>query len=183
MQGWLTVQRTPGRVVSLDELDSKFSESVVKAGRGKPLVCFQCGTCAASCPIMKFDETYSPRTIIRSAVLGLTNRLLERDLIWLCAACYSCTERCPRGVRPAEVISTIRNIIAGKGYIHQSLKMQATAIARYGRLWEDEEFVNEIRGDMGLPPISPVTLQEVAKILEHTKLKELLGEQDAEDKP
>lgn len=173
--------RTQERVVSLEELDRTFSEAVIKAGGEKLFVCFQCGTCTASCPIVKFDETFNPRLIIRSAALGLIKWLLRSDWIWLCAACYSCTERCPRGVRPTEVIQAIRNIVVQKGYIHPSLKLQATAITNYGRLWEDEEFVNELREDLGLPPVSSVNLNEVATILEYTKVKALLTAEKGED--
>lgn len=170
------------RVIRLEELDTDFSKAVVKAGGNKIYICFQCGTCTASCPIFKFDEEYNPRLIIRSAVLGLTKRVLYSDLIWLCAACYSCTERCPRGVRPTEVIRVIRNMAVKKGYIHEFFKMQASAIVNHGRIWEDEEFVNEIREDMGLPPVSSVNLDEVTKILEYTKVKELLASEKGEGK-
>jgi len=175
------VSKAQEHVVQLEDLDSGFSEAVVKAGGEKIYVCFQCGTCSASCPIVKFYEAYNPRTIIRSAVLGLTKRTLYSDLIWLCAACYSCTERCPRGVRPTEVIRTIRNMAVRKGRIHQFFKKQATAIINYGRIWKEEELVNEIRGDMGLPPVT-VNLEEVAKILEYTKVKELLADKKRESK-
>jgi heterodisulfide reductase subunit C len=79
------------------------------------------------------------------------------------------------------VIQAIRNIVVQKGYIHPSLKLQATAIANHGRLWEDVEFVNEMREDLGLPPVSAVDLDEVAKILEYTKVKDLLTAERGED--
>ena len=90
--------------VRLEDLDTDFSEAVVKAGGERVHICLQCGVCAASCPIFKFNEALNPRIILRSAVLGLTNRTLYSNSIWLCAACYSCTERCPHGVQPTEVI-------------------------------------------------------------------------------
>jgi len=161
------------RVVRLEELDTDFSEAIAKAGGEKIYVCFQCGTCAASCPVSRVNGSYNPRSIVRSAVLGLMKRTLHSDDIWLCAACYSCTQRCPRGVRPTEVIRTIRNMAVKKGFINPFFKTQAAAIVNYGRIWKEEEFINEVRGDMGLPPVS-VNLDEVAKILEQTKVKDLL---------
>lgn len=161
-------------VVRLDEADAEFSEAVAKAGGEKINVCFQCGTCVASCPVNRFEETYNPRLILRATALGLTKRVLPGNVIWLCAACYSCTERCPRNVRPTEVIRAIRNLAVRRGYIHPFFKMQATAIVNFGRIYEEEEFINEMRADMGLPPISPVNLEEVAKVLQYTKIKGLL---------
>jgi hypothetical protein len=67
-----------------------------------------------------------------------------------------------------------------KGYIHKFFKIQATAIVNYGRIWEDEEFINEMREDMGLPPVPPVNLDEVSKILDYTKVKELLASKKGE---
>jgi len=163
------------RIVRLDELDMDFSDAVAKAGGEKINVCFQCGTCTASCPVSRVNETYNPRLILRAASLGLTKRVLPSDLIWLCAACYSCTERCPRDVRPTEVIRAIRNLAVKRGYVHPFFKMQAGAIVNFGRIYEEEEFINEMRADMGLPPIPPVNLEEVTKVLQHTKVKELLA--------
>ncbi len=162
------------RTIRLEELDDDFLKTVVKACGKEMYLCFQCGTCTASCPITNFDKAYAPRRIIRSAILGL-RRVLSSDLLWLCASCYSCTERCPRGVRPAEVIRALRNIAAKEGYIHQFHRTQATTIVTSGRIWEEEGFVNEIREDMGLPKISPVNISEVAKILDYTGVKKLLA--------
>jgi len=161
-------------VIRLGELDSSFSKAAIKAGGKEMYLCFQCGTCTASCPISGFSETYNPRRIIRSAVLGL-RQVLSSDQLWLCATCYSCTERCPRGVRPTEVIRALRNIAVKEGYIHKFFRTQGTTIVQSGRIWEEEEFVNEMREDMGLPPISPVNIDEVAKMLDHTEVKKLLA--------
>jgi len=169
------------RIIRIGELDSDFSKAVIKAGGKEMYLCFQCGTCTASCPISIFNEAYTPRQIIRSAVLGL-KRVLSSNLIWLCAACYSCTERCPRGVRPTEVIRVLRNIAVREGHIHPFYRTQATAIVRSGRIWEEEEFVNDMREDIGLPPISPVNIDEVAKMLDHTEVKGLLATEKGERK-
>jgi CoB--CoM heterodisulfide reductase subunit C len=160
-------------VVRLEELDSNLSKAAVKAGGKEIYRCFQCGTCTASCPVRLFDEEYNPRLIIRAAVLGL-KEVLSSDLIWLCAACYSCTERCPRGVRPTEIIRVLRNIAVKEGYIHQFYRTQATAIVDNGRIWKEEDFVNEIREDMGLPAVPRVDMGEVTKMLDYTRVKELL---------
>lgn len=168
------------RVVHLDELDLDFSEAVVKAGGEKINFCFQCGTCTATCPVSRFNEAYNPRLILRAAALGLTKRVLPSDLIWLCATCYSCTERCPRGVRPTEVIRAIRNLAIRKGHVNPFYKLQANAIVNFGRIFEDEEFINEMRDDMGLPPVPSVNLEEINKILQNTNVKKLLTSEKEE---
>jgi len=172
------VTESTSHVIRLEETDEEFSRAVIKAFGKNLYYCFQCGTCTASCPVARFDENYSPRRIIRSAVLGLSRLVLESDLIWLCAICNSCTERCPRGVRPSEVIRTIRNMATKKGQVHEFYVNQANAIANYGRIWKNEEIVNELRDDMGLPQVAPVSLVEIAKVMDATKVKELLAARD-----
>jgi len=161
-------------VVRLDETDTELSEAVAKTYGEKINICFQCGTCTATCPIRRFDETYNPRLILRETLLGLRKRVLSSDVIWLCASCYSCTERCPRGVRPAEVIRAVRNLAVREGHVHPFYRMQGSAIATLGRIFKEDEFINEMRANMGLPPLPPVNLDEVTKVLGHTKIRELL---------
>jgi len=161
-------------IVRLDETDAEFSEAVAKADGEKISICFQCGTCTATCPICRFDKTYNPRLILRETLLGLRETVLTSDVIWLCASCYSCTERCPRGVRPAEVIRAIRNLAVREGHVHPFYRMQGSAIATLGRIFKEDEFINEMRANMGLPPLPPVNLDDVTKVLGYTKIRELL---------
>lgn len=157
----------------LDGSSTKFSEEVIKAGGEKISICFQCGTCTATCPVRRFNEKYNPRLIVRAAVLGLIDKVFSNDMIWLCASCYSCTERCPRGVRPTEVIRVIRNLAVKEGKVHSFYKLQADAITQFGRLYQEEEFINDMRDSLGLSPVPPVNLEEVNKILQTTKQKRL----------
>jgi len=101
--------------------------------------------------------------------------ILSSDVIWLCASCFSCTERCPQGVRLTDVIRAIRNIAVREGYIHPFFKAQGKMITDFGRIFEDDKFINGLRADMGLPPIPTVNIDELSKILDHTKVKEALS--------
>ena len=163
-------------VIQIDELESEFSEEVVKAGAEKLNSCFQCGVCSGSCPITRFDETFNPRRIMIATALGLPKRVLHGNTIWLCASCYSCQERCPRDVQPADVIKAIRNLAVRRGVTNPYFQTISATIVKEGRLFSEEEaeFFNEIRDDMGLPPIPSVDLEEVTKIFQHTNVKKLL---------
>ena len=118
---------------------------------------------------------------MRSAALGI-KQVLESDQLWMCAGCHSCTERCPRGVRPTDVIRVLRNMAVKQGNIHEFYRMQALTICNDGRIWNDEEFINEIRQDMGLPKISSVNIRDVSVILDSTKVKELLCKKEGDKK-
>ena len=56
------------------------------------------------------------------AQLGLKDRVLNSDTLWLCAACFTCTDRCPQDVEVAAVIRVFRNLAAEKGCVPTSLQ-------------------------------------------------------------
>jgi heterodisulfide reductase subunit C len=156
-------------------LDPKFKYEVAKMPGGENILyCFQCGKCSATCPVRRFDNDYQPRLIIRATLLGLREVVLSSDVIWLCAVCYSCTERCPQGVRITDIMRAIRNLAVREGYVHPFFKMQANAIVNYGRIYSEVSFINEQRSDMSLPPLPPINLEEVSSILKHVKMRKLL---------
>lgn len=165
-------------------LDPKFKFEVAQMPGGDSIkFCFQCGKCTASCPIRRFDDAYRPTQIVMATLLGLREMVLSSDVIWLCASCNSCTERCPQGVRLTDVIRAIRNLAVKKGHIHPFYRKQSTAIVDFGRIFEtdEEEFINEIRAGMDLPPIPPVNLKEVSTIMQYTKAKKLLTAKEMEE--
>lgn len=117
-------------------------------------LCFACGICTASCPIREVDDRYNPRRIIRMVLLGMRDRVLKSDFIWLCSSCYACTERCPQGVRFTDVMTAIKNLAVKEGYIHPSYLMQVDIIRKAGRLYEIDNFDNNKRTALGLPVVA-----------------------------
>ena len=68
-------------------------------------LCYQCGTCTASCPLNLFNSTrINPRRIMRSIQLGLPTDVDP----FLCMMCMACEASCPRGVRILDVIRLLR---------------------------------------------------------------------------
>lgn len=72
--------------------------------------CYQCGRCTAGCP-MAVHMDILPNQIIRFAQLGMKDQLLSCGSIWICVTCFTCNSRCPKGVRIAEVIEALRQIL------------------------------------------------------------------------
>jgi len=101
-------------------------------------------------------------------LLGMRERVLSSDFIWLCSTCFSCEERCPQGVSFAEIITALKNIAAREGKLHPAYVTQLDLIKKFGRLYELEEFDNKKRAKMGLAEL-PTACAEVAKLLEEKK--------------
>jgi heterodisulfide reductase subunit C len=74
------------------------------------LACYQCGKCAAGCPVA-FAMDMLPSQVIRYAQLGLVDRLTQSNTIWLCAACQTCYTRCPKGVDLSRIMEALREIV------------------------------------------------------------------------
>jgi heterodisulfide reductase subunit C/quinone-modifying oxidoreductase subunit QmoC len=87
----------------------QFIDELERCGVDTTMECFNCGTCAAICPLL---HEHFPRRMIRYAQLGARDRILHnaRDL-WNCLHCGLCTQTCPRGANPAELILGLRRLV------------------------------------------------------------------------
>ena len=71
--------------------------------------CIQCGVCTGSCPTAS-QWDYPPRKVIAMVRAGLRDELLSSNSMWFCASCYACTVRCPRDIKPTEIIHALETI-------------------------------------------------------------------------
>jgi heterodisulfide reductase subunit C len=165
-------------VLMITKLDPKFKYEVAKVPGGQNIMrCFQCGTCNVGCPVREIEEKYNPRKIIRMSVLGMRERVLSSDFIWLCSACYTCQERCPQDVRIPEVMNALKNLAVKEGYIHSSFAKRVELVGTQGRLFPISKFDNTKRKELGLPQIPPENkeVQELFKLRSRKKLSSAGG--------
>lgn len=95
--------------------DTVFRDLVLKSpGCEKIPTCMQCGICAGSCPV-SHEMDYTPRQLVRMIQLGMKQEVLNSNTIWLCTTCFSCSVRCPRGIRPTELMETLKPIAIAEG--------------------------------------------------------------------
>ena len=89
--------------------DLEFIDEVVGLGGETLKKCFQCATCSVACPISP-DQSPFPRKEMIAASWGLKDKLIPNGDIWLCHECGDCSDLCPRGARPGDVLSAIRSV-------------------------------------------------------------------------
>ena len=161
-------------MIDSNDLDPNFKYEVAAEMGGQNIArCFSCGTCTAGCPVREIDDKYNPRKIIRMVLLGMRDKVLKSDFIWLCSTCYTCYDRCPQGVQLTAIMTTLKNIAAREGHVHPAFKEQARLVKNFGRLYEVEDFDNKKREKLGLPPVKK-NFEDLTKILEDTLPKEVL---------
>jgi heterodisulfide reductase subunit C len=145
---------TEKKTIKASEIKSDFKYKISKMHGGEKLMrCFQCGTCTSDCPVARFSDTYRPRQIIRMAQLGLKDRVLDSDTLWLCAACFTCSDRCPQDVEVASVIRVLRNLAAEEGHIPQVFKDECASILESGYAYRIPELRLKKRETVGLPAL------------------------------
>ena len=160
------MSETEKKPIKASEIDPKFKYEIAKMPGGEKLMrCFQCGTCTSDCPIARFSDTYRPRQIIRMAQFGLRERVLSSDTLWLCAACFTCTDRCPQDVEVASVIRVLRNLAVEKGYVPQVFREQGACILESGYAYKIPDLRIKKRESLGLPPLPRGNPESVRKTL------------------
>ncbi|UCH31392.1 MAG: 4Fe-4S dicluster domain-containing protein [Candidatus Bathyarchaeota archaeon] len=146
-----------------------FSETIRERLGGETITfCYQCGTCASSCPVAKRTTDFNPREIIKLCLLDEKDEILDGKSIWLCCSCYNCQERCPQKVEIADVIYAVRNIAIEKGKVPNIYFEFFNAISNDGRIVKVSQFAENKRPQLGLPPLQPTGVDALKKILSTT---------------
>jgi len=151
------------------EPNPEFTRKVVEAGGKTVNLCFQCGTCTGSCPSGR-QTAFRVRKLVRRAQLGFEEDVLPSDDLWLCTTCFTCYERCPRGVEIVDVIMALRNMAVRKGYMAEAHKKVAELISKTGHMVSLRDEDKALRGKLGLQNVPPTvfsdpnSLEQVKKI-------------------
>ena len=92
------------------ETDIEFISHLKKHGGVTMKKCFQCATCSVAC-VLSPKEYALPRKEMINASWGLKDKLMADPDIWLCHGCMDCSQQCPRGARPADLIAAVRSCV------------------------------------------------------------------------
>lgn len=94
---------TPSKVNEKIDLVSEISRENISD-------CMQCGKCTAGCPASHGMDIL-PHQVLRFLQLGEVDKLLSSETIWICASCFTCASRCPRGVDLAKIMEGLRLVL------------------------------------------------------------------------
>lgn len=99
-------------------------------------LCYQCVKCSSGCPVGQFFD-WQPNQIMRAVQLGQEDIALEAQTLWLCAACQTCTTRCPQDLDINGIMEFLTRESVEQGYPSPAPKINAfnEAFMREVRLW------------------------------------------------
>jgi len=129
---------------SVLRLDDATWDRVDELTGGAASVCFQCGTCTATCPWGRFDgEPLSVRRLMRRAQLGLDGDD-DADELYRCLTCRACEAGCPRGVDIVDAMLGLRQAAFAEGRAPGRLEQALWGVYEDSNPWDG---VTSERGD------------------------------------
>ena len=121
--------------------DYRLLEQIEAEGPFQAGACFQCRKCTNGCPVTFAMDLY-PDEVIRMVILGQRETVLNCQTIWVCAACETCTTRCPNEVKIAELMDFLKEMAVREGVPSPQPRILAlhetflNNIKKRGRLYE-----------------------------------------------
>jgi len=121
--------------------DYRLLEQIEAQGPFQAGACFQCRKCTNGCPVTFAMDLY-PDEVIRLVILGQRETVLDCRTIWVCAACETCTTRCPNDVKIAELMDCLKEMAVHEGVPSSQPRIFAlhetflNNIKKRGRLYE-----------------------------------------------
>ncbi|MCR4437423.1 MAG: 4Fe-4S dicluster domain-containing protein [bacterium] len=88
-------------------VNSEFVARVRSLSGVDPRECYQCGKCSSGCPVTP-EMDLIPSQVIRLLQLGQEQEVLGCKTIWLCASCFQCYSRCPKGIDFSRLAEALR---------------------------------------------------------------------------
>ncbi|MDQ7831315.1 MAG: 4Fe-4S dicluster domain-containing protein [Desulfovibrionaceae bacterium] len=166
----------PAIVLDSDKIQDSVKRIMEYGGTGV-LKCVQCGACSAVCPGVKAGFPVLCRLLIKKLLEGQFEELVEETSTWGCQACNRCTEVCPQGVRPQEVVFAYRRYQASELAFSSSATTSQMNLYGTGHAVFTE--AGPLREKVGLPAKAPTSAydekaqKEIQTLLDNSPMGEL----------
>jgi Fe-S oxidoreductase len=93
--------------------------------------CIQCGKCTGGCPVAR-KTVLNIRSLIYQMLVEPDLEVNAHEELWDCTCCFTCVERCPKDVRPAELIVSLRGQLVEGGRIPETIGAALMGTFRQG---------------------------------------------------
>lgn len=98
--------------------------------------CIQCGRCTGGCPVTVRTNLNVRRFVYDSLNKDMLDDLAKLPEIWDCTACNTCAVRCPKGLKPLEVLMGLRNIlVVEQGTVQTTVRDALESVFLEGNPW------------------------------------------------
>jgi heterodisulfide reductase subunit C len=74
-------------------------------------LCLTCGTCAGGCPVTGVDGL-DVRKVVRLALLGMDQEVIDSRFPWVCTLCGRCEHACPMNIDLTALLRSARSMRA-----------------------------------------------------------------------
>jgi heterodisulfide reductase subunit B len=104
-------------------------------------LCYQCKKCTSGCPVAAFFDL-TPHQVLRACQFGQTDLVLNSRTISICAACETCSTRCPQDIDIARIMDVLEIMAEEQGIkskaptVPMFYKSANRGIDWFGRMWE-----------------------------------------------
>ena len=129
--------------------------------------CYQCGACVGDCPAATYGKGFNPREIMLQVLYGQEEALLgEESVLWDCTNCYACYERCPQGVKPVEIIISLKSMLADRQKMPKPVQAVIRTFEETGRTVPLSAAVTRNRAKWDLPVLSEIPMDDITALLQ-----------------
>ncbi len=98
--------------------------------------CIQCGRCTGGCPVTVRTNLNVRRFVYDSLNKDMLDDLAKLPEIWDCTACNTCAVRCPKGLKPLEVLMGLRSIlVVEQGTVQSTVRDALESVFLEGNPW------------------------------------------------
>jgi heterodisulfide reductase subunit B len=104
-------------------------------------LCYQCKKCTSGCPVAAYFDL-TPHQVLRACQFGQADLVLHSRTISICAACETCSTRCPQGIDIARIMDELEIMAKEMGIKSKAPTVPMfyasanRSINWFGRMWE-----------------------------------------------
>ena len=98
-------------------------------------LCVQCGKCTGGCPIAP-SSRLNIRRFVREAVLQEDlGTISEEGELWDCTTCSVCSVRCPKDVKPVDLVIAMREVLVERARLPKTIQDALEGVYLHGNPW------------------------------------------------